>query len=526
MTRVLATEILNEQPEPRIVEVSVYRKEKTEALIHFTVEEQACGRARVLTYLEVIAERWLQENALRAKNSQGQRELLAERGLAMSDSSLIKPLLHGNYPVIDFGEGIFLYDQSGKEYLDASSGAITANIGHGVEEIRSAAYKQMGKVSFVYRSQFTSEAAEGLASKLSEMTDGEMKYCFFVNSGSEATETALKIALQHWQEKGLPRKNRIISRWMSYHGITLGALSMSGHAQRRERFVSLLEEYPSVSPPYCYRCPLGLKSENCGLACADELLTMVRRIGKENIAAFICEPVIGAAGAAIPSPPGYLKRIREICTEHEILLISDEVMTGVGRTGEMLGCRQAGIVPDIVALGKGMSGGYTPIAATLATEYVIDPIKKGSGLVMSGHTFSANPLSCAVSLEVLSYIEKNGLFRNSLDKGGYLLAKLEALQKKYPIIGDIRGQGLLIGIEFVKDPVTKEPYERSKDVSGLIVKQAQENGLLLYPAQAGIDGVIGDACLIGPPLTITEKECDELINRFERTLADVCRMIA
>ncbi len=458
--------------------------------------------------------------------SSEKRKLIKERGSGMSDSSLIKPLLHGNYPVINYGEGIFLYDRSGKEYLDASSGAITANIGHGVEEIRAAAYRQMGKVSFVYRSQFTSEPAEELASKLSEMTDGEMKYCFFVNSGSEATETALKIALQHWQEKEFHKKNRIISRWMSYHGITLGALSMSGHTQRRERFVSLLEEYPSVSPPYCYRCPLGLRSTDCGLACAEELLTMIRRIGKENIAAFICEPVIGAAGAAIPSPPGYLERIREICTEHEILLISDEVMTGVGRTGEMLGCRQAGITPDIVALGKGMSGGYTPIAATLATESVIEPIKNGSGVVMSGHTFSANPLSAAVSLEVLSYIEKNSLFQNVLSKGTYLFAKLEALQKKYPMIGDIRGKGLLIGIEFVKDAITKEPFERSKDVAGLIVKKAQENGLLLYPAQAGIDGIIGDACLIGPPLTITEKECDELIKRFERTLEDVCRMLA
>ena len=311
--------------------------------------------------------------------------------------------------------------------------------------------KQLDKVAFVYRSQFTNEPAEQLANKIDEMTSQGLKYSFFVNSGSEATETALKIAVQYWQEMGEPRKTRIISRWMSYHGITLGALSMSGHSARRDRFVSLLESFPSISPPYCYRCPFNKSYPSCNLMCAEELQSMIRKIGKENIAAFICEPVIGAAGGAIPSPEGYLQRIKQICEQNDILFISDEVMTGIGRTGAMLACEHGDIEPDIVALGKGMSGGYTPIAATLVSEKVMEPIRKGSGSIMSGHTFSANPLSCAAALAVISYIEKNNIVQHVEQKGIMLQMELAKLQKKYSFIGDVRGKGLLLGLEFVQN---------------------------------------------------------------------------
>ena len=212
----------------------------------------------------------------------------------MEQSSLIKPFLGVAYPTISHGKGVYLYDKEGKDYLDASSGAVTSNIGHGVQEIVDAMVQQASQVSFVYRSQFTSEAAEKLARKIADLTNGKLPDSFFVNSGSEATETALKIAIQHWQEKGKPRKQKIISRWMSYHGITIGALSMSGHPIRRERFTALLESYPSVAPPYCYRCPYQLDHRTCGMACALELESSIRRIGADNIAAFICEPVIGA----------------------------------------------------------------------------------------------------------------------------------------------------------------------------------------------------------------------------------------
>ncbi|RFU65441.1 aspartate aminotransferase family protein [Peribacillus glennii] len=436
----------------------------------------------------------------------------------MKRTSLIKPVLDGVYPMISHGKGIYLYDTDGKEYLDGSSGAVTANIGHGVEEIRVAMDGQANKVSFVYRSQFTSEAAEGLATKIAEMTNGTYPWSFFVNSGSEATETALKIAVQHWQEKGKPKKNRVISRWMSYHGITLGALSMSGHPQRRERFTAMLESYPSISAPYCYRCPYNLELQECGFACAAELESAIRRTGPENVAAFIAEPVIGAAGAAISPPDGYFQELKRICEKYDVLFIADEVMTGFGRTGQILACSHWGVEPDIIAFGKGMSGGYTPIGAAVMTEKVIEPILKGSKSIMAGHTLSANPLSCAVSLAVLEYVEKNGLDKNASRSGIYLRNLLEKLSFRYPFIGNIRGKGLLIGIEFVKDIETKEPFPEEFDVTGKMISLAAENGLLLYPAAAGPEGVGGAAIIISPPLTITKREIEELIRRLNNTL--------
>ncbi|WP_019241866.1 MULTISPECIES: aspartate aminotransferase family protein [Bacillus] len=439
----------------------------------------------------------------------------------MQDSPLIKPDLSQSYPMIERGEGVYLYDKDGKEYIDASSGAITVNIGHGVDEIKQAMIKQVEQVSFVYRSQFTSEPAELLAAKLRDLTARGLTYSFFVNSGSEATETALKIALQYWQEKGQHKKTKIISRWMSYHGITLGALSMSGHTVRRERFCILLESYPSVSPPYCYRCPYDKIYPSCELKCADELQSMIRKMGKENIAAFICEPVVGAAGGAISSPPGYLKKIKQICKENDILLIADEVMTGIGRTGTILGCDHDQMIPDIVAFGKGMSGGYTPIAATLVSEKVMRPIIEGSGSIMSGHTFSANPLSCAVSLAVIEYLESHNIIQQVEQKGIFIQSELKKLQNKYSFIGDVRGKGLLIGIECVQDFETKKPFDRDVRLTNTIIQLAQQNGLLLYPAQAGIDGLIGDAFIIAPPLTILHQEISELISRLDQTFEHI-----
>lgn len=436
----------------------------------------------------------------------------------MNQSNLIKPMLDAHYPVIDYGKGVYLYDTDGKEYLDASSGAITANIGHGVKEIIDAMHEQARKVSFVYRSQFTNEAAEQLARKIAELSLGDLNWSFFVNSGSEATETAMKIAIQYWQEKGIQTKTKVLSRWMSYHGITLGALSMSGHTGRRARFIPLLEDFPVIHPPYCYRCPYNLEAPNCGYLCAHELETVIKRIGAENIAAFIAEPVIGAAGGAIAPPKDYYRIIKAICDRNDILFIADEVMTGFGRTGTMLACEQWNVKPDIVALGKGMGAGYAPIAAALVSDKVMEPILLGSKSIMSGHTLSANPQSCAVSLAVLEYIDKNKIIPGVENKGVYLKNKLLKLQEKLPVIGDIRGKGLMIGLEFVKDPSSKQPFPRSLGLTQKLIQEAQLNGLLIYPAAAGTNGMDGDAILIAPPLTITKREIDELVKRLEATL--------
>lgn len=426
-------------------------------------------------------------------------------------------MLEAVYPVIDYGKGVYLYDKDGKEYLDASSGAITANIGHGVKEIIDAMHEQAKRISFVYRSQFTSEVAEKLARKIAELSIGELNWCFFVNSGSEATETAMKIAIQYWQEKGVQTKSKVLSRWMSYHGITLGALSMSGHTGRRARFIPLLEDFPVIHPPYCYRCPYNREAPNCGYVCAQELETVIKRIGAEQIAAFIAEPIIGAAGGAITPPKDYYKVIKDICDKNDILFIADEVMTGFGRTGKMLACEHWDIEPDIVALGKGMGAGYAPIAAALVSKRVMEPILAGSQMVMSGHTLSANPQSCAVSLAVLEYLDKNEIVKEVEEKSTYLFQKLLKLQMRYPFIGDVRGKGLMIGLEFVQNQAEKTPYPRSLLFTQRLVQLAQECGLLIYPAGAGIDGINGDAVIIAPPLTITVEEIDETLKRIEIT---------
>lgn len=443
----------------------------------------------------------------------------------MKKSFLIKPLLSEQYPVVKDGKGVYLYDEEGKQYLDACSGAVTANIGHGVKKIIEAMREQAEKVSFVYRSQFTSEPAESLAEKLSQLTPGDLNWSFFVNSGSEATETAMKIAIQHWQEQGVKTKTKILSRWVSYHGITLGALSMSGHSSRRERFVPLLEDFPTIHPPYCYRCPFNKSPENCGYPCAQELETAITRIGADQIAAFIAEPVIGAAGAAISPPPDYYKMIKAICERHNILFIADEVMTGFGRTGTWFAMQQWDVVPDIMALGKGMGAGYTAIAAALVSDHVMEPIVNGSQLVMSGHTLSANPQSCAASLAVLRFLEQNNIIPTVFGKSQLIFSALQKLQSRFSFIGDIRGKGLLIGVEFVQNQQTKEPYPRSAYITKTFIKKASENGLLLYPAGSGLDGIHGDAVIISPPLTITEMEIDDLIERLRKTCEDMNEVI-
>jgi len=436
-------------------------------------------------------------------------------------SYVIKPVLGKNYPVIDYGKGIYLYDKSGKRYIDGCGGAVTVSIGHGVEEVAEAMLAQARKVSFAYRSHFSSEAVEALGAKLAQWAPGSLNWSFFVSSGSEATETAQKIAIQYWQEKGKPTKNRIISRWMSYHGITIGALSMSGHVLRRKRFVPLLEDYPTISPPYPYRKPENLTMEEYALQCANELETAILRIGPERVAAFIAEPVIGASGGAVVPPDGYFQRIREICTKYEVLFIADEVMTGVGRTGKAFGVDHWGVEPDLMTLGKGMSSGYTPMAATIVSEEIIATIEKGSGEIMAGHTYSANPQSAAVSLAVLQYVEKHGLIEKSAEQGAYLLSRLKQLEEEMPLVGEARGLGLMCGLEFVKDKRTKEAFPLSAGVGPRVIAKAMEKGLIIYPAMGGLNGVAGDAVIIAPPFVITREEIDELMAILKEAIADV-----
>ncbi|MGM9987942.1 MAG: aspartate aminotransferase family protein [Bacillaceae bacterium] len=432
----------------------------------------------------------------------------------MKRDYLIKPLLGEQYPTVSYAKGVYIYDTNGNKYLDGSSGAVTVTIGHGVQEVIDEMTKQAQEVAFTYRSQFTSIAAERLAKKLADLTPGDVNWTFFVNSGTEAVETAMKTAIQHYQEKGQHSKKIILSRKMSYHGITVGALSLSGHKLRRKRFETLLENYSVVEVPYCLRCPFNKTYPSCNLACATHLEEKITEIGKENIAAFIAEPVVGAAGAAITPPPGYYEEIRKICDTYDILFIADEVMTGLGRTGEVFGINHWNVVPDIITVGKGLTAGYTPMAATIASDRVIEPISKGSRVVMSGHTFSANPLSSATALAVIQYLQKYSLIQKGKEKGELLKKELEGLKDKYSAILDVRGKGLLLGVEFDSAYFDVE----KETITNQVIQVAKEKGLLLYPAVAGNDGVEENAVIIAPPLTINNEERKELVRIFEKTI--------
>lgn len=413
----------------------------------------------------------------------------------------IQPLLNKEYIKAASSKGIYIYDENGKEYIDGSSGAITCSLGHGHEEVIELIKKQAEKLIYVYRSQFGSHESERLATQLFEKSPyGRLEYSFFVNSGSEAIETAMKIAYQYWQEMGCPNKNQFITRQKSYHGITLGALSLSGHALRRERFEKVLHT----------RLSLNADLENDILeAQTAELIELIEKTGSDNIAAFVAEPIVGAAGTALSPQPGYYERIREICDTHSILFIADEVMTGLGRTGKWFGLEHWSAQADIVAIGKSLGAGYAPIAATLLTSEIIDPIKKGSGFIMSGHTYSGHPLSCAIASKVIEVIEQEQLIAHVDEMGNYLKKQLESLKQSYTFIQTVRGKGLLIGIEF--DPEIEGLAKRCLEI-------CYENGLLVYPSVGGKYGRNENGLLIAPPFIITKSQADAMVQILQYSL--------
>ncbi len=416
----------------------------------------------------------------------------------------IQPLLNKTYTKATSAKGIYIYDEHGKSYLDGSSGAVTCSLGHSHEKLLPFIKQQLDKLQFVYRSQFSSNEAEQLATKLFELSpEKKLVHTFFVNSGTEAIETAMKIALQYWQEKGQPKKVRFITRWKSYHGITVGALSLSGHALRRQRFENSLEKYPRLSADL-ERDPLETQ--------LNEFEKVIAETGAENIAAFVAEPMVGAAGTALAPLPDYYKKMKEICQRHQILFIADEVMTGLGRTGKWFGLEHWNSTADIVTIGKSLGAGYAPIAATLMTSEVLEPIRKGSGLIMSGHTYSGHPLSCATSLKVLQIVEEDNLLHNVNEMGTYIMSALQELKNRNSVIQIVRGKGLMMGIEF--DPGVK-------GLQAKLIERCYQNGLLVYPAVGGKEGKDENGILISPPFIITKNEANELIQKFSQSLHEV-----
>ncbi len=427
----------------------------------------------------------------------------------MPTSGLFSRNLKKAFPVAVRGEGCWIVDESGRRLLDAAGQAAVVSIGHGVAEIGHAMAEQAGKMAFAHTSLFHTEPAEKLAARLLALAPANFRSggrVYFTSGGSEATETAIKLVRQYHVETGQPERYRVVSRRQSYHGSTLGAMAVSGNVARRAPYAPLIPEWGHIAPCFCYHCPFEKTFPECELACAEDLETFVREHQTETAAAFIFEPVVGATlGAAVP-PEGYVARIAEICRKHGILLIADEVMTGMGRTGKPFAAQHWGIEPDIILVGKGVASGYAPLGGVLASARVVDAIGGGSGAFMHGFTYQAHPVCTTAGNAVLDYLETHRLFERVNTAGKNLREALVPLEK-HPHVGDIRGLGLLFGVEFLKDKAAREPFMKSDNIAEKIRQAAMDEGVLTYPTQGCVDGHRGDHLLLAPPFTISEDEC-------------------
>ncbi len=420
-----------------------------------------------------------------------------------------------DYPVAVSGEGIFIRDASGKDYIDASSGAAVSCLGHSNAEVRAAMHAQLDQIAFAHTSFFTSEAAEQLADDLVAHAPQGLDHVFYVSGGSEAVEAALKLARQYFVERGDTKRKYLIARRQSYHGITLGALAIGGRARQREKFAPLLIETHHVSPVYEYRERLPNETaEAYGERLARELEAKINELGGENVIAFIAETVVGATLGAVSPVPNYFRRVRDICDRHGILLILDEVMCGMGRTGTLHACEQEGISPDIMVIAKGLGGGYMPIGAMLMSKTIFDTVAGGSGAFQHSHTYMGHPLACAAALAVQQVIRRDNLLANVRAKGALLSRRLQERFGNHPFVGDVRGRGLFQGVELVADRSTKEPFDPARKLNALVKKEAMKRGLLIYPMGGAADGVRGDHVLLAPPFILSDANVDAIVERL------------
>jgi hypothetical protein len=421
--------------------------------------------------------------------------------------------LDHEFPLIVRGEGCWLIDDRGRRYLDACGGAYVANLGHGVPEVAEALAEQARRVAYVNGTAFTNEPAEALAAELRTLNPKGLDFAYFLSSGSEAVEAALKLARQHWVESGKPGKHKIIARAPGYHGNTLLALSTSARGHYKKVFEPWLTPVTMIPAPYPYRC-----APDSPAMTADALEEAILKEGADTVAAFIAEPVGGSStGASVP-PGDYFKKIRELCDEHSVLFIADEVLSGAGRTGKWAAIEHFGATPDIMTLGKGLSGGYVPLSAMIATKKVIEPIAKGSGAFKHAQTFSHSPVICAAGLAAVRYLKKHGLIERCARMGAALQRELAAL-KELPSVGDVRGIGLLAGIEFVADKRTKAPFPRRLRFAETFVAAARDAGLIVWPNVGHADGENGDLVTLAPPFTISADEIAEIVLRLKIALA-------
>ncbi len=430
--------------------------------------------------------------------------------------------LNHSYPVIKRGEGVYLYDQDEKRYLDGAAGALSVSLGYSNVEVIQAITEQAGKVPFVHTMRFETDILHQCSSQIARWAPDNLNKVYLTSGGAEAVESAIKLARQYHSIKGNDTKYKVIGRWQGYHGNTLGALSAGGDIKRRKLYAKQLPDFEHVHPPYCRQCPYGKEYEKCkneGLSCVQDLEEKILEAGPENIAAFIAEPIIGSQIAALVPPDEYWSEVKEVCERHDILLIADEVMTGFARTGEAFAADHWDFKPDIITFGKGISSSYIPLGGIIVSDQIISAIHEESdGVFLHGYTFSGHPLAAAAGSAVLSYMEANNLVEEVRDKGYYMETRLNDLKKDISIIGDIRGKGLMWGMEIVKDQKTNEPFPPFEKMAYKIYEHAMEEGVIFYPGSGAIRGERGDHLLIGPPLTITIEEIDQMISILENVL--------
>jgi len=435
-----------------------------------------------------------------------------KRTVKYPEGHVILRNLDKEFPIISHGEGIYLYDKAGKKYLDAAGGALVVSVGHGNQEVTRRIADQMSRVAYVNGTQFTSQAAEDLAARLAKLSpDPELNRACFLNSGSEAVEAAIKFARQLWVDRGKTKRYKLIARVPSYHGNTLYALSASGRPHYKKYYGPLLHDVITVSAPYEYRSPVSDYAGEGADYYVTQLEATILKEDPETIAAFIFEPVIGSsAGGSLP-PPGYFKKVEEICRKYQILMIADEVMCGSGRTGKFFACQHFNLKPDLLVLGKGISGGYVALSAVMVRDAHLREMKACTGYFMHAQTYLQAPSMVAAGLAVLEYFEKHGCVENSRLRGAQLQRRLHDELDSFPQVGFVTGKGLLIGVEFVEDKKTKRPFPRAKKVAEKFTSFAFERGLIVWPNVGQADGENGDLVVLGPPLIISEAQVEELV---------------
>ncbi|MGR3910866.1 aspartate aminotransferase family protein [Burkholderia sp. SR8] len=418
-------------------------------------------------------------------------------------------------PVAVAGDGIEIIDSTGKRYIDACGGAAVSCLGHSNQRVIDAIKRQAQQLPYAHTSFFTTDVAEELADRLVEAAPAGLEHVYFVSGGSEAIEAALKLARQYFVEKGEPQRRHFIARRQSYHGNTLGALAIGGNAWRREPFLPLLIEAHHVSPCYAYRDQAaGESDEAYAQRLADELERKIVELGAENVAAFVAETVVGATAGAVPPVRTYLKKIRAVCDKYGVLLILDEIMSGMGRTGYLFACDEDGVAPDLLTIAKGLGAGYQPIGATLVSDRIYRTIVDGSGFFQHGHTYLGHATACAAALEVQRVIAEEKLLDNVRARGEQLRASLREHYAAHPHVGDVRGRGLFVGVELVRDRDSKATFDPELKLHAAVKREAMQRGLMVYPMGGTIDGVHGDHILVAPPFVCTAQQIDTIVERL------------